>query len=1002
MLDSAIFQSPPKEYAPVTFWSWNDDLQEEELIRQIGLMDEAGWGGFFMHARVGLETPYLSRRWFDCVRACLAEAGRRGMGAWLYDEDQWPSGFAGGIVSARRTEYRAQALWCLVDDKPTFIQERLGAWIARRDDGQLVDFRPAADPSAFDPAIHAWVQIYPVTASLNEVRHKGYCYVDVLNPLAVRAFIESTHERYAEQVGQAFGASIPGLFTDEPQYLRWNWYQGAGIQSWHQGLGAHILPWTGDLPQEFEKQNGYPLIPRLPSLFFDTGEYMEVRYDFWRTLTQRFVEGFTRPIGEWCRAHNLYFTGHFLREDSLADQIRANGAVMPHYEYMDVPGIDKLSRHIDQPITAKQLDSVVCQLGKPAALCEAYGCAGQDFSFTGRKWIGDHLYALGITLLNPHLSLYSMRGDRKRDFPPNLFYQQPWWPYNRQFDLYFTCLSYALRQGQRVVDVLVLHPIASAWTLYRPASDCRAARLSQELRKLNDTLLAAHRDYHFADETLLARYGRVEDGQLRLGKMSYRVFIIPPATTLAHTTVDLLQRFADAGGSIVNVGDAPFLINGRPAIHVLPSQTVPVSNHHDEVVHALDVVLPAAVSIQGEGAEDVIYHHRCDGSQHIFFLANQDLSVGRRVRLRVPGTGRLERWDLFTGQVEALAGRPTGGSTEIDLSFPAAGSHLLLMQLDKPALQVQPKRSPAQLHRLTLPDDWAFRRLDPNAMTLDTCALKLEGGTWSPTMPVWQAHRDLMSAGPGASFALRFQFQVDTPPTVVDVVLERPERYTVTVNGRFVSSEAKGYWRDISFSRLDVRSCIQPGQNSIKLEGRLREDTEVENVYLIGDFGVVARRIAPEQHGVNGMDFDRYAPQFALTGEAEHGSSRGLNQQGYPFFAGSLSLSQVVALPEELNHAVLALEGMHAALADVWLNGQHAGAILIPPYELDVSRFVRPGNNEIALHLVTSLRNLLGPLHRQGGDPVRIWPHDFEDMARWTDDYIFVPFGVDAVQLSIS
>ena len=81
---------------PVPFWSWNDKLEPDELRRQIGAMQDAGMGGFFMHARGGLETEYLSEDWFRAVEASVDEAKKRGMQAWCYDENGWPSGFAGG------------------------------------------------------------------------------------------------------------------------------------------------------------------------------------------------------------------------------------------------------------------------------------------------------------------------------------------------------------------------------------------------------------------------------------------------------------------------------------------------------------------------------------------------------------------------------------------------------------------------------------------------------------------------------------------------------------------------------------------------------------------------------------------------------------------------------------------------------------------------------------------------------------------------------------------
>ena len=82
-------------YRPIPFWSWNDKLDPEELRRQIRSMRAASMGGFFMHARGGLETEYMSEEWFTAIKASIEEAKAQGMNAWCYDENGWPSGFAG-------------------------------------------------------------------------------------------------------------------------------------------------------------------------------------------------------------------------------------------------------------------------------------------------------------------------------------------------------------------------------------------------------------------------------------------------------------------------------------------------------------------------------------------------------------------------------------------------------------------------------------------------------------------------------------------------------------------------------------------------------------------------------------------------------------------------------------------------------------------------------------------------------------------------------------------
>src|SRR5512136_2814171 len=130
------FQNPPSEYREVPFWSWNDDLDPAELARQIKLMDEAGWGGFFMHARVGLRTPYMGKQWMACIRACVEAARERSMSAWLYDEDKWPSGFAGGLSVAANPDYRDQCLVCKVDNKSALLAERIATFAAREVKGQ--------------------------------------------------------------------------------------------------------------------------------------------------------------------------------------------------------------------------------------------------------------------------------------------------------------------------------------------------------------------------------------------------------------------------------------------------------------------------------------------------------------------------------------------------------------------------------------------------------------------------------------------------------------------------------------------------------------------------------------------------------------------------------------------------------------------------------------------------------------------------------------------------
>ena len=89
------FKSPGVYYRGKPFWSWNGKLEKDELLRQVDVLKEMGFGGYFMHSRTGLVTEYLGEEWFELVNAVADKGEKLGLENWLYDEDRWPSGTAG-------------------------------------------------------------------------------------------------------------------------------------------------------------------------------------------------------------------------------------------------------------------------------------------------------------------------------------------------------------------------------------------------------------------------------------------------------------------------------------------------------------------------------------------------------------------------------------------------------------------------------------------------------------------------------------------------------------------------------------------------------------------------------------------------------------------------------------------------------------------------------------------------------------------------------------------
>ncbi|MHC4788421.1 MAG: glycosyl hydrolase, partial [Planctomycetota bacterium] len=214
------FKDPPAAYRGKPFWAWNGRLEEGELRRQIRVMHRMGLGGFFMHSRVGLATEYLSDEWFRMVEACIDEAERLGMEAWLYDEDRWPSGAAGGLVTTD-PRYRHKNLAMLIcgPGEARFEHEPLALFSARTEGNTARDVRRLGPD--WDGTVEpedASILAFFVVADEPSSWFNDATYLDTMSHEAVRRFLEVTHEAYRDRVGGHFGAAVPGIFTDEPHH----------------------------------------------------------------------------------------------------------------------------------------------------------------------------------------------------------------------------------------------------------------------------------------------------------------------------------------------------------------------------------------------------------------------------------------------------------------------------------------------------------------------------------------------------------------------------------------------------------------------------------------------------------------------------------------------------------------------------------------------------------------------------------------------------------------
>jgi len=1001
-MDHSEFAQPGLEYRGVTLWMMNDKLERDECARQIRGFAEAGWGALITRTFNGLRTEYLSEEWMEIIRETIAVAGELGLKVWLQ------AGYMPSAIPDLEDEHTHRVLVRRGRDEPAEEGDRL----VHREDGYAYYWR------------------------------KFEHVLDLLKPAAVREYLRQAYEEtWLKRFGDSFGNTVETIWVDEPHFR------------------PPLLPWNEELPEVFAKRWGYSLIEHVAALYAPVGDYQHVRHHYWRTVTDMFMEAYFAEIGRWCAAHGVKFGGHAMGEDSLHAQISWTGAAMRCYEHMQLPGIDHLTLSLSWPnwhkfiFTPKQCASVAHQLGREQILAEMYGVSSQRISFEERRMLAHWLAVLGINYRCYHGSFYSMRGVRKRIYAPHLSYQQPWWPENRRIADYFARLSYALRQGTYQADVLVIHPIESAFCRFDPTykeppaervlgrrpkrmvGQPELEELNDSLQQLSEHLLDIQRGFEYGDEHLLSLHGRVANGCLVVGQMPYRVVILPKMLTLRRSTVDLLTAFLDAGGVVLAAGELPTRIDGwsDPAIRAVNQRLIAVENAPDALRQALDRLVPASVevAISPEKAANIWVHERRTAGQRILFMANTtrvegldtaDQEETLQAQVRIRGVGRLERWDLETGEVTLVPQRQVGDQVVTDLTFPPVGAHLLVLQEAEQPIQLD--ATPQRVtRRQTLPGPYAIRRGDPNALTLDTCCYRREQGEWSAELPVIAVQEILEDDEYNGPVSLRFRFQVSHKPAKLQVVIEDATEYDIWVNGQAVAYAGLPYYVDRSFLPVDISGLVRVGANTIELTrefhptakaafslGSLFQThtgTELESIYLIGDFavrGTVSTR-AWRPRCV------RFAPDFVITREDArcHGD---LVMAGYPFFAGRISLvaTAQIETPADGERIILTLPNLDLPLAKVRVNQQDAGAILWPPYELDITALARPGTNAIEVELITSLRNLLGPHHRLDGERDDVWgnPHysarydsgkDWyarrgEPGVEWTDDYFVLACGL--------
>lgn len=977
-------KNPDNMYRPIPFWSWNENLSCDETRWQIDEMNKKGIGGYFMHARGGLQTRYMEDEWMDNIKVGISEGINRDMGAWGYDENGWPSGFANGEVNGLGVEYQQKYLRMKATDEMMAFENII---CVKKSNGQFLNF---------------YFDINPF-------------YVDVLDAKVTAKFIELVHEKYKEKLGDAF-SSLAGFFTDEPQISR------------------NGIPWSSILEDEYMKRYGENLTDFLEDLFIGTKTSTRTRFRYWSLVRDLFTENFMKQIYDWCDTNNTKLTGHMVMEETLHSQLTSNASCMPNYEYMHIPGMDWLTRNYPVNNTSLQLSSVGHQLGKKQMISETFALSGWNVSFEELKWLFEAQMVRGVNLLCQHLEGYSLRGIRKRDYPASLFYQQPWWDDYEYFNSYVSRIGVLLAEGSVRYKVLVLHPQSSAWIVYDNSVNEGLDQLDSEWSRLISALEENQINFHLGDEKIIERHGRIAAGKFVIGEQSYETVVVPPSNNMSSINLVLLKRFREQGGKIIFSDKAPYLLDGEESNELTEFIKTCTVMTESELITALyepycDIkIKPAGDNCNARTVYVTTRNFDTEGFDMIY-IVNSGLERKDLV-LSLPYEKVVE-FNPMDGETYPVPFIKKEDGCDIRHLFEARGSLVLFGITDEKAILDEKPVAAGMTgvsgkKALTIDPEaqWEIKNIDPNAITLDYCDCYFDGEMVGKHIPVNNIQEMACALKRPVDIRLVFPFNVgDTGIAPVSLVIETPEKFEIFLNDILVENIVTGYYQDKSFKTISLKDGLKPGRNEITCRIRFKQspevyenikksllfeseknkltyDDEIEAIYLIGDFAVKT-----DDEFVQLPDQAVFCKgNFTLVKKPDHIILRSIVSQGFPFFSGKLHVSHTINLKAgELENRVLRFDRRSWNNIKVIVNGEKAGEILWAPYEVSLDGLLLEGDNTIEIIFVGTLRNLLGPHHLSIGESYCVGPFSFFEksplwigrhwpIGTWVDSYCFVDF----------
>lgn len=999
------FADPPSRFTPAPFWFLNHELTDEELRWQIREMHSQGVKGFILHGRHGLITEYLSDEWFARIETCIKEADKLGMKAYLYDENNWPSGPVDGVLLKNHPEYRMSA--CTLTGKYTVAGgKRLRQKLDLRDGlicvvavpterDQLVGLPNSAlllhdyvSDNALDWEAPSDAPRYSVFVFARTFLTTGTFfggYLDTLNKDAVGKFIEMTHKPYAQRFSRYFGGTVDGIFTDEPAILI-------------PHATADMLPYTPALVSEFGWRHGYEFYRVLPAIFVDAGEHTaQLRCDFYDTVSHLYEQAYFKQIYDYCDPLRLNSIGHVLYEGETYECHRYQGDYFRGAQHMHWSGCDELcditwpipgrDGYLNNLVGPKLASSAAHHFLKPRVMSECFGIAGDwHIDIRTLKCLADWLIAMGVNQIQPHAFYYSIQGERKWECPPGEFYQSAFWPYYKYFADYASRICSVFTDADHVADVAVLYPTRSMWATINPDRTDASRKVARDFELVTAALVKAGYDFDLVSEEILINDISSACLENLASGESYKALVIPTTVAMLAETADFIAQCAESGVNVILAGDPPehilsptgaawsdeewsedIFMEQFGSIYDSQSRGLAPSNALEAEASAVHIasladmdeerlasaftdvfaqLFDADVRILDARTKhfisDIVHCHYRHGEDEFYFFANTARDRSFKAQISLDAIGVPSIWNAETGDVVALQSYDYDGQrTTFELAFQPCESYVIGVS--------------------TLPVGEEVIEIEDEPKYSKTIQLsqQWEFTTEKPNvLPLvkWQFSMANHAEGQYAYgwHCYTAEFDCDAELTVARLAVDglltekiwlRSQNIHVDIklNDQPVSGFEQGTYIDHLIMEADILPHIKRGRNILQIwcNSQLAPAGSLEHPVYV----------------LGDFEVRNRAGKSVIVPASVSIETGDWTTQGYPFYSGVGVYTQTVKLPRTTKRVYLRMD-RPGDLAEIMVNGEFAAVLPWEPWAADITDLVRTGDNEITIKVANAMANL--------------------------------------------